>query len=106
MAVSLRITGVPRDNGSSCWSCDEVTWWDAAELRKDLPFRESVEDGFVDCFVVVSLAEARELHKRFARKALDWQKGSVEELERRLSNNPPDTVYVVLWLYEWESGLG
>lgn len=106
MAMSLRITGVPRDNGSSCWSCDAVTWWDAAQLQKDLPFREAANDGYLDFFVVVSLAEARELHNRFVGKAPDWQRDSVEELERCLANNPPDTVYVVLWLYEWESGLG
>jgi len=64
-----------------------------------------VEDGYRDCFVVVSLAEARELHKRFAGDASNLQKDSFEKLERCLSNNPPDTVYVVLWLYEWESGL-
>jgi hypothetical protein len=103
--MSLRFTGVPRDNGSPCWSCDEVSWWDAAELRKDLPFRETAEDGYCDDYVVVSLAEARELHRRFADKAPDWEKDSVDELDRFLASDPPDTVYVVLWMYEWESGL-
>lgn len=106
MAMSLRITGVPRDNGSPCWSCDAVNWWDSAKLRKELPFRETIENGFLDCYVVVSIVEARELHKRFANKALEWQKDQVDELDHYLSLDPPDTVYVVLCVYEWESGLG
>ena len=32
--------------------------------------------------------------------------GGVDELDSQLSIGPPDTVFVVLWIYEWESGLG
>lgn len=106
MALALRITGVPTTNGSTCWSCDNVTWWDVSELRKEFPFREAGEvEGYFDGFVVISLSEARELHDRFADKAHDWQKAKLQNLKRYLSNKPPETAFVVLWIYEWSSGL-
>ena len=56
MSLALRITGVPTDNGSRCWSCDGVTWWDTAELRKTFPFREvGFVEGYFDGFLVLSL---------------------------------------------------
>lgn len=106
MSLALRIRGVPKTNGSPCWSCDDVTWWDVSALRKEFPFRDAGDvEGYFDGFVVISLSEARELHERFADRALDWQKAKLRNLKRCLSSKSLETAFVVLWIYEWSSGL-
>jgi hypothetical protein len=106
MAFSLKITGIPRDSGMPVWTVDMPNWWNTAELKAELPFRTISEDGYIDEVVIISVHEARKLQNRFRSHADQFEASKVEKLDGFLAKSPPETRFILLNIYEWESGLG
>ena len=68
MALSVKIQGLPRDDGKPIWSLDHVNWWRARELVTDPRFRSIQEGGYQDHVAVLSPLEALELCDRYRER--------------------------------------
>jgi hypothetical protein len=104
MALSVKIQGLPRDDGQAIWCLDEVSWWPARELIKDGRFRPVDSDGYRDHVAVLSPAEAREVFDRYRKRGVQMDPGGVRLLEEKLALRGPASCWVVVVVYAWESG--
>ena len=105
MATSIKIQGVPRDHAQPIWSVDNVHWWDKRALIEDARFRKIESAGYIDHVATLSLDEARALAKSQRKRANKLYADRVRELDRCLKKNAPETCWVLISVYEWESGL-
>lgn len=100
MAFATKIELVPFANREG-GIFDGTAWWDAYELCKDPRFRAlQLNDGYLDYIAILTPAEAQELDARFSPRALDHQKEDAERLSERLR----EVRWVIVQVYEWESG--
>ena len=105
MAFAIRITGVGL-SPESAWTQDMVNWWPERQLIKDRRFRLIEEDrGYLDYVAVLSRSEALALHNRFFKRAYEHEQQALAELGVQLLQQAPNLCWVVVNIYEWESGL-
>jgi hypothetical protein len=105
MALSVKIQGLPRDDGSPLWSIDNLSWWPARELAADPRFRGvTTASGYFDRVAILSPTEARELAERFRVDGLSMNPVKSVRLDNKLSLEPPECCWVAVIIYEWESG--
>jgi hypothetical protein len=113
MPFSTRIRGVPLRGGETGWSVENVFWWNTWALLKKYPHRELEGLAYTDYVLVLTPFEAMEWQRRF-REAFEQDPhrlptaGSrqiVEALSRQLEATQYDTRWVVVEMYEWESGM-
>lgn len=113
MAFSVAVYGIPRDHGTPVWKA-EAAWWNAQELREDPRFRETEcpESRYLDYVAVLRPDEASELHKTYkpSYKSAEewpghWWQPHYEILERGLSSAPKEIGWVMVVVFEWESGM-
>ncbi len=105
MAFSIKITGIGL-SPESTWTQDMVNWWPERQLMKDRRFRAVEEDrGYLDYVAVLSRSEALGLHNQFFKRASEYDQQALAELGVRLLQQAPNLCWVVVNIYEWESGL-
>jgi hypothetical protein len=113
MAFSVKIRGVPVEDGASCWSFDNIFWWDMNLVRERLPVREIVDATlYQDYVVIMTPAEAIEWNRSFSdsyRKAHAaagaCDNDAIDRLGQRLESTRDAMRWIVVERYEWESGL-
>ena len=109
MAYGVRIQGVPREHGKPVWTVDAATWFTPTRLLKDPRFREiQCISGYVDFVAVLSIEEAKALHDeaKAGTDALLYDARDAKRVDRYLAGNRSRTRFVMITVYEWESGLG
>ena len=104
MALSVKIQGLPRDDGQPIWSIDNVNWWRPRELIGDERFRAIDEGGYRDHVAVLSTPEAQELCDRYRQSGAKLQPDQVRLLDQKLALGAPESCWIVVVIYEWESG--
>lgn len=106
MAFATKIQGIPRDNAQPIWSMDNVSWWVERELRSDPRFRQVERDsGYHDHVAILTPREARELGDSFRAKGAKDHAIKLRQLDQRLALEAPESCWIVVSVYEWESGL-
>lgn len=106
MAFSIKIQGIPRDDGQPIWSIDNVNWWPRKELLGDPRFRAAPrESGYADHVALLSTVEARALAERYRERGETLDPGNTHALDQKLALEPPVSCWVVVSVYEWDSGL-
>jgi hypothetical protein len=105
VALSVKIQGLPRDDARPIWSLDHVNWWRASELVADPRFRSIQEGGYQDHVAILSRREAQELCDRYRERGARLDPGEVTLLDAKLRLEAPESCWVVVIVYEWESGL-
>jgi len=105
MAIGVALRGVPRDKEQPIWFV-ESPWWTPNELMEDARFREVHEvPGYLDYVGVLTLEEALAMHERFREGGLDLWEHRVEFIDEKLAAGIEVTCYVIVSVFEWESGL-
>ncbi len=114
MAFSTRIHLVPVKTAQLSQSVDSVFWWNVQELFEKYPYRQIESLAYLDYVVVLTPTEAIEWQSHFRDKFIqnqmsnaipNWQQ-RVDQLSQLLENQRHDVRWVIVELYEWESGLG
>lgn len=109
MAYGVRIQGVPREHGKPVWTVDMAMWFKPRRLLKDARFREiRCMSGYVDYVAVLSIEEAKALHDE-ARAGTDpllYDARDAKRVDKYLAGSRSRTRFVMITVYEWESGLG
>jgi len=111
MAFSTKITFVPRDNGEKSISFDNVDYgitgcysvFDTVESKfKFLNFRTINSDGYYDFVSILSYDEFMEFHKNYRKTEEDF---IGKELSNFLTKEKLRYNWVIIELYEWETGM-
>jgi hypothetical protein len=108
MALSGNV--VPDLLHSEVWRVRDVPW-PVHRLSRDSRFRLVDLDGtrYEDYVGVLSVAEAKEINAERVKSRLPslehYLRQKSEELQSFLDLKGPQTAYVVVHLYEWETGL-
>ena len=113
MPFSTRIRGVPLKGDAPGWSVENVFWWDTWALLEKYPHRVLEGLAYTDYVLVLTPVEAMEWQRRF-REAFNQDphrlpsagsRESVEACSRQLEATRHDICWVVVEMYEWESGM-
>ena len=113
MPFSTRIRGVALRGDEPGWSVENVFWWDTWALLEKYPHRILEGLAYTDYVLVLTPVEAMEW-QRHLREAFDRdpnrhsaaaQYESVEAFSRRLEATQYDIRWVIVEMYEWESGM-
>lgn len=106
MAICVKLTGIPRDDGSPVWAV-EPGWWNGGELLDDPRFHAApMTAGYLDAIAMLTPEETLELNARFREHAMSWQLEHSSKLDDHCLRGPEETLFVSVWVFEWESGLG
>ncbi len=82
-----------------------LAWWPHDELMVDPRFRRLDSDGYIDAVAVLSLEEARELASKFRGNDRKLFAIAKARLDTNLRLEAPESCWVLVSVYEWESGL-
>jgi hypothetical protein len=105
MALSIDLTGVPRKVGEPTWGIDNVVW-PPHVLERDSRFRQiSLDQGYVDFLAVLTVDEALEINSQYLDWKLEHWERKNRELQLMLETRRVDTDFVVVHVYEWETGM-
>lgn len=105
MGFSVELTGVPWKAGESCWKIQEVVW-PKHVLEVDARFRTvSLNHGYLDFVAVLTVEEAQEINSRYLDWKLEHWERKNRELQQMLETHRADTDFVVVHIYEWETGM-
>lgn len=113
MAFSTRISGIPLHDGEPIWSIDHVFWWKMGELYARYPHRKIESLAYIDEVLVLTPTEAIEWQQRFREQfnrdpissSIEGWKQCVEELSDKLEATLHNLGWVIVYVYEWESGM-
>lgn len=113
MAFSTKVIFVPRDNRVPSVSIDNVNYglpgntniFDSVKNEYAfLNFREIWSSGYYDFVATLTFEEFVDFHKKYYK---DETRYNTDQIEKFLSSIPPTMRYnwVLVVVYEWESGL-
>ena len=112
MAFGVKIRGIPRDDGMPVWQV-EAPWWNKMELAEDSRFRIVYSPGYRDYVAVLEKDEVQALSDRYLEDYKSgiqnfpdhWWISHFQRLQKGLAQGPESTRWVLVEIYEWESGL-
>jgi hypothetical protein len=107
MALSLKIEFYPGNNNRPEFIL-EPHWWNTEELLADFPFSESVQNGYKNYNLVVSMEQLKKIHDQQSRYA-DPAHSRVEEnivagQFQYVFDSPTVFRKIQLNIYEWDTG--
>ncbi len=105
MAFAVKLTGYSHHYGEVLLEL-EPEWWNAYELMGDSRFVESINDGYSDFDVELSVVETKKLHKKYWEKASDVYADRREALDQALGEHAAEYSHFHVQVFEWETGLG
>lgn len=102
MAMAIKIIGI-LEEPRSLWVEDGVPWWPARALERDARFRRVDRNpAYLDFVATLTPVEAKALADEHAPRALPNQRAAADHLLTRIQAS----TWIIVHLYEWESGLG
>ncbi len=118
MAFSLKISAYTNSSNAPVFTIDCPHGWDAYKLIKDPRFTEdSLDRGYLDYYVTLTITETQELYKQFRYSAMDITDEEILNMPAYYGIQQEcikldDAIMKHWWkfdffkfcIYEWESG--